>query len=197
MLPPKIRIILLLGLLAASAHAYGGRLDSRQPINLEADRVSIDDTHKISTFSGNVKLSQGTMEINGDQIVVIQDKRGFRHGTVTGNPAEFHQNQEGSENYVAGQGERIEYDSESGIMDIYGEAHVQRGQDDMHGDHITYNSRTGVFQASGGNQVSAHGRRHRVRVVIQPHETAASAPANAEPLSIKPDTSLIQPGKQP
>lgn len=178
--------------------SYAERSDRDKPIHLEADQVHIDDAKQISIFTGNVVLTQGTMAISGDQIVVTQSKEGFKHGTATGHLASFRQKREGLDEYVEGYGERIEYDTANENMDIYGQAHVRRGQDDVRGDHITYNSRTEVFQVTSAPEAPANEKEGRVRVVIQPKgASAASAASPSEPLSIKPDTTLIKPKDKP
>ncbi len=143
-----ISFLALLCMLLLSASARADRDDRNRPIYLEADRVEIDDAKQMSVFAGHVVLTQGTLAIRGDQIVVVQDKQGFKHGTATGNPASFRQKREGRDDYVEGYGERIEYDTRTEILDIYGHGHVKRGQDDVRGDHITYNAKTESFQVS-------------------------------------------------
>ena len=87
--------------------------DRDKPMHLEANQLSIDDAKQISVFEGKVKLTQGTMIINADKIVVVQDKEGFKHGTATGHPASFRQKRDGLNEYVEGYGERIEYDTKT------------------------------------------------------------------------------------
>ncbi len=194
MSPRKIRLAALCALLCGFASAaLAERADRDKPVHLEADQVRIDDARQISIFTGNVVMTQGTLSISGDQVVATQNAHGFEHGTVTGKPAGFRQKREGLEEYVEGFGQRIEYDAVSGIMDIYGQAHVRRGQDDVRGEHITYNPRTEIFQVSGSPPQAPD--KERVRVVIQPK--AASTVPPAEPLSIKPETRLINPEKKP
>lgn len=192
-------LLLAVLLLAYSAAGYAERADRDKPVHLEADKVRIDDAKQISVFTGNVVLTQGTLMIRGDQIVVTQDKNGFKHGTATGNLASFRQKREGLDEYVEGYGERIEYDTGSEIMQIYGQARVKRGRDDVRGEHITYNSKTEVFQASSapGQPVANSGKGQRVHAVIQPQDKMAPSenlPAG-DALSIKPDTRLIRPGE--
>jgi lipopolysaccharide export system protein LptA len=201
----KLRSIsrsLLLGmvLLAHAATGYAERADRDKPVHLESDRVSIDDVNQVSVFTGNVVLTQGTLVIRGDQIVVTQDKNGFKHGVATGHLASFRQKREGLDEYVEGYGERIEYDTGSDIMEIFGQARIKRGQDDVRGEHITYNSKTEVFQVNGtpGRQTPASGKEQRVHAIIQPKDKQAPAKLqDKEPLSIKPDTTLLQPEGNP
>lgn len=200
----KLRSIsrsLLLGavLLAHAATGFAERADRDKPVHIESDQLSVDDAKQISIFTGNVVLTQGTLVIRGDQIVVTQDKNGFKHGTATGHLASFRQKREGLDEYVEGYGDRIEYDTGSEIMEIFGEARVKRGQDDVRGEHITYNSKTEIFQVNPDKQAPTPGKERRVRAVIQPKDKQAPVKPQTtnEPLSIKPDTTLIQPEEKP
>ena len=188
-----LRGLLACVLMATVANSHAERADREQRIQLEAARVSIDDAKQVSTFEGEVQLSQGTMTIRGDKIVVTQDKNGLKHGTATGKLASFRQKREGFDEYVEGYAERIEYDSQRETVDFFGQARMQRGQDEITGDHITYNSRTEIFQAlsTPSNDVRSGGKG-RVRVIIQPKKKSESLPP-ADPISIKPSGSLTTP----
>ena len=175
------RLFLLILLLLCTPVSYAEHADSEQPINIEADQVLIDNASQISTFSGKVKMTQGTMVIRGDKIVVVQDKDGFKHGTAFGHAASFRQKREGLDEYVEGYGERIEYDMRTDKVDFYVQARVKRAQDDVRGEHIIYNAKTEVFQADGGDKSSATATSGRVHAVLHPKpkspkESGADAP---------------------
>jgi lipopolysaccharide export system protein LptA len=190
-------ILLILAL--AWNPCYAELADRDKPVHLEADRVSIDDARQIGTFEGNVQLIQGTMAIRGDKLVVVQFKDGNTHGTSTGNPASFRQKREGMDEYIEGYGNRIEYDTREGIVELFGQARLKRQQDEVRGDYIIYNSKTEIFQVRGapGKESETPGKPradqggNRVRVIIQPKHVAPDhAPA---PLTIRPDDSLENP----
>ena len=63
--------------------------DRDKPIELEADNVTVNDAKKTSTYTGTVILTQGTLIIHADKLVVREDKEGFQHSTSTGNPTTF------------------------------------------------------------------------------------------------------------
>ena len=185
-------------LIAYIPGVHAERADRDQPIHLDAARVSIDDANQISTFEGAVQFSQGTMTIRGDKVVVTQDKSGLKHGTATGKPASFRQKREGVDEYVEGYGDRIEYASSSETVDFFGQARMQRGRDEIRGDHITYNSRTEIFQALGtsardAGQNAGGVSKGRVRVIIQPKNKSVPVPLADESLPIKPAETLTQP----
>lgn len=170
---------------------FAERADRDKPMHLEADQVLIDDAQQISTFTGNVQISQGTMLIRGDKIVVVQDKEGYKHGTAYGHTASFRQKREGLDEYVEGYGERIEYDTRAETVDFYVQARVVRDLDDVRGEHITYSQKTDVFQVHSGDGAPANAPPKRVRAVLQPkpREGAAQPPA-PDALPIKPSAIL-------
>lgn len=194
MYPPKNKLLPLLLLLLCAPTCFAERADRDKPVHLESDQVLIDDAQQISTFTGNVQLTQGTMLILGDKIVVVQDKDGFKHGTSYGNPASFRQKREGMDEYVEGYGERIEYDTRAETVDFYTRARVKRNLDEVRGEHITYSAKTEVFQVDSGGTSSGNTPPKRVRAVLHPKPKPgeASQPAPGA-LRITPSDTLSPP----
>jgi lipopolysaccharide export system protein LptA len=173
-----LQILFLSTSLLFSPACLAEHADRDKPLILEADQVLIDDMHKTSTFSGNVRLAQGTMLIRGDRIEVLKNDDGFQQTKAYGNTASFRQKREGSEEYMEGYGERIEYDTRTGTVDFYGQARVKRELDEVRGDHITYSMKTETFQVSGGTSSSSTEPK-RVRAVLQPRpKSEVSAPSS-------------------
>lgn len=168
------------------------RADRDKPVHLEADQVQMDDALHISTFTGNVQLTQGTMLIRGDKIVVVEDAEGYKHGTAHGRLASFRQKREGLDEYVNGYGERIEYDTRTETVDFYGQAHIVRDLDDVRGEHITYNQKTEIFQVHSSGKADAKTLPNRVRAVLQPkHKKDAEKKPPSDSLPIKPSMTLV------
>jgi lipopolysaccharide export system protein LptA len=169
------------------------RADRDKPINIEADRVTVDDAKQIATFEGNVRLTQGSLTIRADKVVVRQDQSGFDHATAWGAPANFRQKRDNSDEYIEGWGERMEYDGRNEQLELFNQARVRRGQDEVRGNYISYNSVTEFFQArsakSSGGGASGDSR---VRAVIQPKPK--EPPQGAAPaVSIKPSATINPP----
>lgn len=186
MFPKKIKYSTLfcIGILCNISICWAELADRNKPMHLEANQLSVDDIKQTSTFEGKVQLTQGTMIVNADKIVVVQSKDGFKHGTATGQPATFRQKRDNADGYVEGFGERIEYDTKTTVIDFFGQARLKQDQDEVRGEHISYNSKTEIFQVNG---VANKGR---VRAIIQPKNARSSA---GEPLSIKPTVTLTKP----
>lgn len=180
MYPRKIKLLLAVVtyfLLALQTVARAEDADRSQPINLEADQVMLDDVHQTGTFTGNVKLTQGTLLIRGDRIVVEQGRDGFKKATAYGKTAEFSQKQSRSNTYAEGFGERIEYDTRTQVLDIYGQARLKRNRDEVSGEHIVYNTQTEIFSVNGSSATGGESPQ-RVRAILHPREKNPPTPSS-------------------
>jgi lipopolysaccharide export system protein LptA len=188
MYPTTNRLLLVSLLLLCTPACFAENADRDKPVHIEADQVLVDDAQQISTFTGNVQLTQGTMRIRGDKIVVTQDKDGFKHGTAYGHTASYRQKREGLAEYVEGYGERIEYDTHADTVDFYGQARVKRDLDEVRGEHITYSAKTDIFKVDNSGAAN-NAPPQRVHAILQPKPKAGAAPKSP------PDAQPIKPGK--
>ncbi len=170
-------ILLPLFLQSWGTTCFANSADRDQPIHLEADQVIMDDARQVSTFIGNVQMTQGSLQIRGDKIIVTQDKDGFQNAIAYGDTAEFRQKRENMDGYVEGYGEQIEYDARTGTLNLYGKARLKRDLDEVSGNHIVYNAKTEIFKVNSNDANSEHEPSQRVRAVLQPKSnmTAPSA----------------------
>ena len=174
-----------LGILVACCLALAGpvraeRADRAKPINLESDRMHVDDVQKTSVFEGKVVMTQGTLSIHADKVTVRQDKEGYQYGSANGNPATFQQKRDGADGYIHGEAERIEYNGKLDRVEFFNRARLLREPaDEVRGNYISYDSRTEYFTVTGGTGGSPESR---VRAVIQPRSAAEDA---AKPPALK------------
>lgn len=66
----SLKAIIASALLAASLPAIAVTGDTEQPIHIESDTQSLDMQGNVVTFTGNVVMTQGTIKINADKVVV-------------------------------------------------------------------------------------------------------------------------------
>jgi lipopolysaccharide export system protein LptA len=163
-------IVVATTLWSTSLHAE--KADRDKPLEIEADSVTVNDAKKTSIYKGNVILTQGTLNIRGDKMVVIEDKEGFQHGTTTGDPASFKQKREGKNEYMEGSGQRIEYDGHMDKVQLYTKAWVKRGEDIVHGDYIMYDANAEYAEVIGGGETNG-APKGRVKAIIQPKKKSA------------------------
>jgi lipopolysaccharide export system protein LptA len=156
--------LLLLGV--AAAHAE--QADSTKPIEIEANRMSADDARRMNVFEGNVVVTRGTLNIRAERIVVRQDAEGNQYATATGNPVRFRQRQdpkppEKEGVWLEGEAKRVELDERSGKIELFEEARVNRGGDEVKGNYILVDQRSDFFTVTPGR-----GGDGRVRATIRP-----------------------------
>jgi lipopolysaccharide export system protein LptA len=177
---------------SAPPGVWAERADREKPVNLEADRVDLDDAKKEAVFEGNVTLTQGTLMIKADKIIVKQDADGFQYGIAYGSPAHFRQKREGFDDFIEGFSERLEYDGKADKVQMFTNARIQRGRDEVRGDYISYNAITEFFQVIGGGKTAATpgNPQGRVRAVIQPKPKAAAQPGAASSVELAPADAL-------
>ncbi|OHC70754.1 MAG: lipopolysaccharide transport periplasmic protein LptA [Rhodocyclales bacterium RIFCSPLOWO2_02_FULL_63_24] len=191
---PSLRFAVIAGLagaLLAATAARAEKADRDKPVNIEADRVSVDDVKRVQIFEGNVQLVKGTLVIRAERIVVTQDDDGYQRGVATGSagvPPRFRQKREAQDEYIEGEAERIEHDAKAEKTEFFNRARVKSGLDEVRGQFISYDARTeNYFVTSGPNGTRAQpGSGERVRAVIQPKNKESGAAALAQPAAIVP-----------
>lgn len=199
----------LLACLAAAPFtlAHAEKADRHQPMNIEADALRHDELQQTSVFTGRVVLTKGTIVLRGERLEVRQDADGYQSGTVTaaaGQRAFFRQKRDTApgapEEFVEGEGERIEYNGHNDTVRLLRRAELRRYQgaklqDELTGAVIVYNNLTDVFSVDG-QQRSPEGASAtsggRVRAILAPKATTvpASPVAPASALPLRPSSAL-------
>ena len=180
-------------LLTLSMTALAEKADRDKPINLEGDRLSIDDLKKVQILEGNAVLIQGTMELRTSRLVVTQDADGFQKAVATGGAnglARFRQKREGVDEFMEGEAERIEHDARSETTQFFNRAWVRNGLDEVKGQYISYdalNEKFLVNTGTGASKSATGATQARVRAIIQPKSrNDNTADKKGEPLTLKP-----------
>ena len=184
--------VLLTAVLASPSLALAEKADRSKPIVLEADKRGTVDAQKQTTvFTGNVVITQGTLQIRAERVELQETQDGYRTAVAFGSaqqPAFFKQKRDGSEETVEGTAERIEFDEKSDTLRLTGNPVVRRMRgpqmaDEITGTLITWDNRTELFTVDGGAKTAAN-PTGRVRMLLSPRQ-GASSPAAAASASQK------------
>ncbi|GLR14063.1 lipopolysaccharide transport periplasmic protein LptA [Chitinimonas viridis] len=172
---PRLNAKLLLtsALTLLAPLALAEKADSGKPINVDAGRVSQDQKTGRSVLEGGVRLVQGTLSLDADQAVITEQADGEQTVQASGRPVKFKQKMEGQEVWLDARSDKLDYDSKTGDVKLTGNAWLKRGQDELSGSHIVYNSVTEIFRAEG-NASATPGTDGRVKLVIQPKKKPES-----------------------
>ena len=190
MIPYRSSFLIACAIALMALTAAAEQADRDQPIQVEADRMEYDDARKVNTFSGRVQLTQGTIRIRADRLVVRQDAEGNSFGLAEGRPARFRQKREGVDEFIEGEGQTIDYNGKTEVVTLTGQASLRRLQgakltDEVHGTRIVYQGRSEFYTVESGPV------GERVRVVIQPKRSGdppapATAPLKPAPARARP-----------
>lgn len=193
-------LIATLLLTAASAAAWAEKADRSRPMTLESDQpCTVSLLKQTSVCSGNVVISQGTLQLRADRLELRETPEGYQMAVAIGSagkPATYRQKRDGTDEMVEGQAQRIDYDSRAGTLRFEGAAVVRRLRgstvaDEIQGQQIVWDSTAESFSVRGG-AATASNPGGRVRAVITPRIPAdepspAAAPAGGV---LKPSSGL-------
>lgn len=150
---PLKALLLLLVLAAPPVAAL--QSDRNQPIHIQADRVLVDEARKVSTYEGNVELSQGTLRVTAERVEIVRSSNGVERLVATGAPVTFRQRPDNSDEDIHGQAHRVEYTAANALVELIGDARLSQGQDEFSGPRISYESDQNRVRASGEGRVHA------------------------------------------
>ena len=187
--------------------AAAEKADRDKPMNAEADALRYDDLKQTSVFTGKVVITKGTTIIRGAQVDVSQDPEGYQLAVATAAPgklAYYRKKRDGVDEYIEGEGERIEYDSRADLVKFVKRAVVRRFKgatlaDETTGALIVYDNNTDVFTVdAGANATTPVNPGGRVRAMLSPRPAASSAAAPLPaPATLRPSITLGAGGTAP
>jgi lipopolysaccharide export system protein LptA len=199
------RVFILHSLLAAVAlacvlPAYAEKADREKPISFTSDTGEVNYEKKTGVLTGNVVITQGTLTIKANRIDFKQNADNSLSAVATGNPISFRQKRDDTEGYYEGWAQRAEYDGTKEELQLFDNAILKRGTDEIRSNYISYNSATEQFKAEGRAATSPvppeAASNNRVRGVFQPKEGGpglpgkSAPPKSAAPLPLQPSGEL-------
>lgn len=125
--------------------------DSNQPVNLDADRIDLQDRQNRVVFSGAVDIRQGDLRLRADRTTVSYSDSGtltIQRLDASGNVVVTRGNERAS-------GAAGVYDFQRKLIVLSGGVTLQRGQDRLNGGRLVIDLNTGISSVDGnaaGNQ---------------------------------------------
>ena len=174
--------LLLLGLAANAAAEHADR--TRQIAVTATDAVA-DQAHQTAEFSGDVVVSQGTLEIHADRVQMRQGANGERLGFAYGKagaPVRFRQRGDRPGEWNEGQADRVEYDSVANEVRLIGAATLRNlsggtVMQSVASEAITYDTARDQVSSTAADQAAARPKdgqpAPRVTIVFAPRVTPA------------------------
>ena len=177
--------VLFIASLFFSSQAIALDSDKNAPVTINADTTDIDFRTGKRVLTGNVDISQGTLNIKADKIVLIYKGDDIDTATAYGKPVRFKQLPEGQEEMVHGEGKTLQLKHAKNLITLETNAKITQGTNTITGRVIHYNTLTSKMtvksQSSGKKKKTAGSKQQassasagkktdsgRTRIVIQP-----------------------------
>ena len=159
-------LILVIG---TSMQAQAKMSDADQPLHIQAGSVEIREQEGISIYKNDVRITRGTMVIQGELIHVRTAENEIRTIRVEGAPAKFKQLNDQDEE-ISAESQEMEYQANNNKLILKKEAVLVQGQNRFTSDHIVYDIQRDIVQAGGPNQTDNSTESERVTITIQPEK---------------------------
>ncbi len=198
MLPSRLLVACLVLAFASSASAETG--DKEKPITFSADGAEVNYESGTGVLKGNVIITQGTITIRANRIDFKQNPDNSLSATAYGNPLAFRQKRDGMDAYDEGWAQRAVYDGSKDQLELFDNAILRRGTDEIRSNYISYNAATEQFKAEGRpvTAPTADAPPPRVQGVFQPKSgdtLPGKAPSGKSPAAKTPPVKLRQSGE--
>lgn len=180
----KFFLPLALALALVTPLAHATKADREQPIQISADRGSLDQIKGITQWDGAVVVIQGTLILHADHATVSRDAKGNQVMVATGRIVTFRQmtddvDSERKPVWVEGQASRVDYNTATNTAILTTNARVKKGGDLLIGNVIIYHTDTQVYQSEGGPTGTSN--NGRVTAILQPQKQKASDSTGKQP----------------
>jgi lipopolysaccharide export system protein LptA len=172
------------------------KADRDKPMNIEADALKYADQQQLTTFTGKVHMTKGSLVLKAARMEVKQDGQGHQVAKLWAEPGErvfFRQKREGLNEYTEGESETVIYDSQADTITLTSRAEIRllRGSvvaDRIQGHQILLNNITEVFSVDGKpSAASGNGSgSQRVKATITPRSKINEPTAPPSGMQLKP-----------
>ncbi|MDO4643233.1 MAG: lipopolysaccharide transport periplasmic protein LptA [Cardiobacteriaceae bacterium] len=148
-LPIKSWLVALI-LLTVDVQAQSNNNPQQLPINLKADSGEYDANAGVATYSGNVVITQGEMNLKGDKVVIKLVNEQITTIEAWGKPASFHY-VPAKEPPIDGSGQYMKYSVPTSTVEIDKNAHVKQDKNETRADHLVYDLKKENVKGRGVN----------------------------------------------
>lgn len=148
--------------------------DRHQPVHIESEHAKADYKSGYTVYSGNVRLKQGSLIIEADEITIYRGDAGVSEVIAEGQPAHLQQQPEINKAPIQARANIIHYKVNKEILELQDDVFIELEESTHQGDRYEYHLQTQVLNASGV-------KKGRVKVTFLPTKTESNQePGNSE-----------------
>jgi len=157
------RYLVLIILAFIGIPGFAAETDADEPVYIEANSATYNDSTGESVYTGDVIVTQGRMRLTSDKLVIHMTDKQVEKIVATGNPVRFRQDEAENKEEVKGKAQRAEYFVNEDRLLLLDKAVVWQGGNTYASDRIEYDRKNMLVKAgkpSSGSQ--------RVHVTLNP-----------------------------
>lgn len=138
------------------------------PVEVEADQLDIDQNAGTAVYSGDVRIRQGDLHLNGARVEIQRNANGeLSRAIALGDRAYIRNRFEGQEDITEGHAQRIIYHVAERRVELVNQAELSQGGDRFTGGRLEYFIDRGIVQARSDVE---GGENQRIRMTLQPEQ---------------------------
>jgi lipopolysaccharide export system protein LptA len=151
----------VIGVLSGTPASYALPEDADQPIHIRADRAELDQTAERIVYRGSVRVDQGSMRVDADQITVEYKEQKVIRIVADGEPASYRQELLDPPGEVVARAATIIYHTHDERLELQGSAFMTQQGNEIRGESILYDIVLGKVEAISGED-------RPVEMILQP-----------------------------
>ena len=168
----RLSVIATIAFVTFSGVSQGLEEDKDQPIQIVADRAVRDEQAGETRYEGNVILTQGSLEIISDLLIIYHDQQSADVIVALGSPATLVQQPAQDQSPVDAEADRIEFIRSEDLIRLVNNARVAQDGSTLSGKQIDYLVSERKVRAVGAGIGEGE---TRVEVVIPPENLRGDA----------------------
>lgn len=130
--------------------------DRDEPLNIVSDEATYDQAKETGTYTGNVVMTQGHLEIKADQATFYLVEGELDYIVATGKLVKIKDLPKEDEPWVYGEGKSLHYYPNRDLLELRTDAKVTQAEDIVTADKIDYNLETRKINAYRNDQKQIH-----------------------------------------
>lgn len=145
-----------LALLLVAAPVLALKSDRDKALDVSADSLETTEGQARTTLTGNVRIRQGTLEVESDRAIVYRGRNDeIDRAVLTGRPARLEQDLDDGGRMKA-RAREIDYDLARDTVVLTGDVVIDQPRGELRGSKVTYEMATGKLTGASGDTGRVH-----------------------------------------
>lgn len=170
------RWIMLMMVLSYAPAGFTVNSEAGEKIQVQANYMRFDMGTGSSIYEGEVKISQGSIQLHGDRVIIRREQDEIQQIDVDGQPARYIQD-DNSENKINASSRHMQYLTSEHQLTMTVDARLEQPNHTIESQRIVYDTKNKIVIAGDDQQDPQGGR---VNITLTPKKDKPADPAKTE-----------------